>query len=481
MTEYLLSHSFPLLSAIDYPNLEFDRPWLHLLIMIGLVLFNGFFVATEVALVKLRTGQLEDVEEEYDPEQVEITRKVLDRLDRYIPACKFGASIAGVSLGAISVPFLVKTVLPWVRTFNFQSTAINQFTAFVIAMGVVLAFLVVWGKVIPNSIGFRRELHISMRFSRLLHWFFVVFSLPIIGLTALSNWFITSVLRIEPASEREIEHSAEDLRFYVEESGEEAVTETEKEILINALELNDLNVRDIITPRSEVVALDINESFEDNLERAVGSKHTRFPVINEHLDETLGLVHIKDMIQIMRDDDPSLKQVKRNILQVNEELELDTLLKTFLDQKAHIALVKDEYGGSLGIVMLDDLLELLVGDIQDEFEVEEESPIEKISDDEYLVAANMPLHELDDVVPELDLDSPDVSTVGGYVTSVMGHLPKVGETTEIEGFLVKVTDADERKINQLHFERILSQQATKEIATDEVKRTAISRKSVATG
>ena len=447
--------SFSMIGRIEYPELLFNHAWFHFLLILVLVLFNGFFVAAEVALVKLRSAQLEGAD--FDQEDsIDLTRKILGRLDRYIPACKFGSSIAGVLLGAISVPFLIKQLVPLVGAVGFNSVNIDLAVSFVIAVGIVLALLVVLGKVIPNSIGFRREIQVSMRISRPLYWFFQVFGLPILALTALSNFFMSRILRIEPASEREPERSAEDLKMYLEESGEDAVTATEKEILINVLELNDLKVRDIVTPRSEVVALDINDAFEENLEKAVGSKHTRFPLIDEHLDETLGQIHIKDLIQMMQQPEkPNLKKVKRNILRVNEELELDSLLRTFVSENAHIALVNDEYGGSSGIVMLDDLLELLVGDIQDEFEEEEEDPVEIISEHEYVVAANLPLHELDDVVPELDLESEEVSTVGGYVTEVLGHLPKVGEVAQIAGFNVQVTDADEKKVNEVVFKRIV--------------------------
>jgi CBS domain containing-hemolysin-like protein len=291
-----------------------------------------------------------------------------------------------------------------------------------------------------------------------LYYFYHAFGLPIIALTKFSNWFMEKVLRIEPASDREIEHSAEDLKIFVEETGEGEVTETERDILINALELNDLKVLDIVTPRSEVVALDVNDSFEENLERAVSSKHTRFPLINDHLDETVGWIHIKDLIQLMKEENPNLEKVSRTILRVPEHMELDMLLKILLKEKANIALVNDEFGGAQGIVMRDQLLKLLVGEKTHESDAdsdEERKKFEKISDDEFLVAASMPLHELDDLVPELDLESPEVRTVGGYVTSMLGYLPTVGETAEIEGFMMQVTEVDERKILSLKFNRIL--------------------------
>ncbi len=453
-----------LATIVHYPSLDFDNAIVHLLLILLLVVVNGYFVAVEVALIKLRAAQLDDTEEKY-AENVEITRKVLGNLDRYIPTCKFGASITGVGLGAVSLPFLVNLYYPTIKSLGPESWRAGLLISFALAFCTILALLVVFGKVIPNSIGFRREREVSLICSQSIHYFFLVFFVPIVVLTKFSNWFMSAVLNIQPASEREPEHSAEDLKIFVEESGEDAVTETEKEILFNALELNDLTALDIFTPRSEVVALDINEPFEVNLERAVGSKHTRFPLINEHLDETLGQVHIKDLIYLLQrhrdsDKEPSLTDVRRPIAQITEDMALDELLKLFLSEKAHIALVVDKYGGAQGVVILNELLETLVGDIQDEFEEDEEELYQKISDDEYVIAGNMPLHELDDVIPELDLDSPDVSTVAGYVTSVIGHHPKEGETTEIEGFIVEVTKTDERKVHEVKLERIQKEDKT---------------------
>ncbi|MDF1813360.1 MAG: hemolysin family protein [Verrucomicrobiales bacterium] len=461
-----VAESGAVLADINYPNLLFEHSWIHVVLLLIFVLINGFFVASEVALIKLRSSQLDKHDPKY-AEYAAVTRKILEHLDRYITACKFGASVSGILLGAVFVPFLVGKLVPQdksngylIQKLGFRSESVDLILAFLIALCISICLLVVFGKVIPNSIGFRRELQVSLRCSKPLHLFYNVFGLPIILLTKFSNWFMEAVLKIEPASEREIEHSAEDLKIFVEETGDDAVTETERDILINALELNDLKVLDIVTPRSEVIALDINDPFEKSLEKAVQSKHTRFPLIDEHLDDTLGWVHIKDLIQLLQEENPRLDRVKRTILRVPEDMELDKLLRTLLNEKANIALVNDEFGGAQGIVMRDQILKLLVvgtAEEADDNENEEEIKFEKISDDEFLVAASMPLHELDDLVPELDLESIDVRTVGGYVTSVLGHHPEVGETAEIEGFLMKVVAANERKILSLRFNRILSE------------------------
>jgi CBS domain containing-hemolysin-like protein len=207
-----------------------------------------------------------------------------------------------------------------------------------------------------------------------------------------------------------------------------------------------------MTPRNEVVSLDVQKTFDENLDVALECKHTRFPLIEAHLDNTLGLIHIKDLLAETRKETPDLANIRRDIIPVPELMPLDKLLKTFLNKQSHVALVVDEFGGALGLVMLDDVLEELVGTIQDEFD-EDEKEFRRVSDDEFTVHGTLPLHELAEETG-LTFDSPDVSTVGGYVTHLIGHLPEAGETTVVENYEVTVTEADERSVGEVKFRRI---------------------------
>ena len=200
------------------------------------------------------------------------------------------------------------------------------------------------------------------------------------------------------------------------------MTETERDILVNALGLSERIVRDIMTPRSSIVALDINVDFQKNLRRAVESKHTRFPLIDRHFQNTLGLVHIKDLLAVLNEPEPDLRRIKRELLAVPNLMPLDKLLKFFLAKHTHLALVVDEFGGTVGMVTLDDVIEELVGTIHDEFDAEER-PFQRLTEEEFLVDAGMSLYDLAEFT-ELKLESDDVSTVGGYVTKVLGHLPE---------------------------------------------------------
>src|SRR5947199_8913826 len=207
-----------------------------------------------------------------------------------------------------------------------------------------------------------------------------------------------------------------------------------------------------MTPRGEIVYLDLEDDFETNVKKAIESKHTRFPLCRENLDNTVGLIHVKDLLTMMRDPHPDLLKIKRELIPVPEMMPLEKLLKLFLSKHAHVALVVDEFGGTVGMVMLENVLEELVGDIQDEFDFEKEE-FRKINANEFSVDGALGLYELNDLAT-LDLESPDVSTIGGYVTHLLGHLPKMGEQVKIDNFMVTVSQSDDRRVKQLHFKRL---------------------------
>ena len=225
-----------------------------------------------------------------------------------------------------------------------------------------------------------------------------------------------------------------------------------KELLINALDLRERVVRDIMTPRGQVVFLNVEESFEDNVKKALASRHTRFPLCRGHLDNTIGLIHIKELVPLMRDPNPDLLRIRRELIPVPEMMSLEKLLSLFLSKHAHLAIVVDEFGGTVGMVTLENVLEELVGDIQDEFDTEKEE-FREINENEFSVDGALALYELRDLAG-IELESADVSTIGGYVTHLLGHLPKQGEHVQNGNYLVTISQSDGRSVQQLHFRKL---------------------------
>ncbi len=428
------------------------------LLLVILILLNAIFVAAEVSLVRIHKGQLETALKDGRRGSARAL-KVLDNAQAYCAACQLGITGSSIVLGALGVPLLSGWLSPILIPLGFSDSLINV-ALFVISVLLLTFFHLIIGEQIPRAFGIRKTLGTAIAMSHPLRFFYFLVAGPIWVIEKISNLIIKQIFRMEPGDISTIGHTADELKFMVEETGRaKEVTKTEHEILSNALELNDLCVRDILTPRNEVVVLDIHRAFRENLDHALESKHTRFPLVDGHLDNTLGLIHIKDLLREVQRESMNLFAAKRDLMRVSEKLPLDEMLQVFLSKRAHIALVVDEFGGSVGLVMLDDVLDQVVGDIMDEFDEEEEAGFTRIDSDSFTVEGGFPLHELTDEVEGLDLENRDVSTVGGYITSVAGRIPEPGETITLKGYQASIIEADERSVQKIHFTKVESEES----------------------
>jgi len=464
----LISHFQFLASVAPEPATDFPSAGKAMLYIAGIIFFlflNAFFVASEFAIVKVRPSQLEG-EAKDNPVKAATALKVVNNLDGYLSANQLGITIASLALGFLGEPFVAAMVSPllmqtgmsvwWVKGISF-ALAIISFT-----------FLhVVIGELMPKSIAISRSVGVTMNLAAPLHAFYKSAHWAILVLNGTANWLLKKLFNIEPISEGDHHHSAEELALLVAQSEKsQEVTETEREILINALGLNELWVRDVMTPRNKVVVLDADAPFSEALDVAMRSKHTRFPLAKGHLDQAIGLIHIKDLFKAMRDPEPDLMRIKRDLKIVPDTMPLDMLLKFFLKEHAHLALVVDEFGTPAGIVFLDNVIEELVGEIQDEFDSDRRSDFTRINDGEFIVEGSMTLNDLEGYVEELYLESGEVTTVGGYITQQLGRFPEIGETVEVLGYEAKVTSIDGRRVGQVHFRKLPEVSAIAESVED---------------
>src|SRR5438094_2317527 len=429
-----------------------------LTIIAALVGLNGFFVACEFAIVKVRMSQLDALADEGNL-RAQFARRVRSHLDAYLSATQLGITLASLSLGWLGEQFLAQMLSPFFALLHIYSHV------FVTSVSIALAFVgitflhIVFGELGPKYTAIANPLSVTLRLVRPLGAFYVVFKPAIWLLHKSSNFLLQTVLRRQPVPATELAHTEEELRLILEQSEKsKEVSPLGRSLLMNVLDLRNRVVRDIMTPRGEIVYLNVEDDFETNVKKAIESQHTRFPLCRDNLDNTIGLIHIKDLLLMMRDPHPDLMQIKRELLPVPEMMALENLLRLFLSKHAHVAIVVDEFGGTVGIVTLEDVLEELVGDIQDEFDSEKEE-FRKISANEFSVDGALGLYELNDLA-KLDLDSPDVSTIGGYVTHLLGHLPKTGEQVTIDSYLVTVSEADNRRVKQLNFNKLSDAVAT---------------------
>jgi len=421
-------------------------------VVLLLVFLNGFFVSSEFALVKIRMSQLEALIAEGN-KRAGIGRHVTGNLDAYLSACQLGITLASLGLGWVGEPFVAQMLQPFFALAGITSTTIITSISFALAFSIITFLHIVLGEQAPKILAIRKVLPTTLWVSPPLRLFYAVFKPAIWFLNASSNWVLRYILRIGPAAARELAHTEEELRFIFEESEKsEEVSPLGRKLVVNVLDLRKRVVRDIMTPRGDVVYLDIEDNFEQNIEKALKSKHTRFPLCRENLDNTIGLIHIKELVPMMRDPHPDLLRIKRELIPVPEMMPLERLLSLFLSKHAHLAIAVDEFGGTVGMVTLENVLEELVGDIQDEFDTEKEE-FREISENEFTVDGALGLYELNDLA-QLELESADVSTIGGYVTHLLGHLPKQGEQVKIDNYLVTVSQTDARRVRQLHFRKL---------------------------
>jgi CBS domain containing-hemolysin-like protein len=449
----------------DFPSL--GETIFYLLGITFFLLLNAFFVASEFAIVKVRPSQLESHGKETGAD-VERAIHVVKHLDGYLSANQLGITFSSLALGFLGEPFVKALVSPILAQTGMPEVGI-YWVSLVIAYASFTFLHVVVGELMPKSIAIRRALGTTMMLVGPLHLFFKTFYLVIRFFQGTANWLLKTFFRIDPISEGEHVHSAEELAILVTHSGKfKEVTDTEREILINALELNELWVRDVMTPRTEVVVLDADEPFEKTLDVAIRSKHTRFPLVKGHLDQAIGLIHIKDLFKLLNDPDPDLMRIKRDLKMVPDTMPLDSLLKFFLKEHAHLAMAVDEFGTPVGVVFLDNVMEELVGDIQDEFD-NEHSPFIRINDDEFVVEGSVTLNDLEGYVADLYLESGEVTTVGGYITQQLERFPETGETLEILGYEAKVTSTDGRRVGQVHFRKLAEKSEVGEIGEAETE------------
>ncbi len=447
---------------------------LKLLAILVLVLLNGFFVASEFALVKVRSSQLEALIEDGDQGAFAVKR-VLDRLDAYLSATQLGVTLASLALGWIGEPYIAQMLEPLCLLAGIQSPIVISSLSVTFGFVAITFLHIIFGELAPKYLAIGQPVPVAKAFVGPLRLFYGIFQPVIWCLNKSSNFILRKVFSIDPAGGQELGHSEEELRVILSESEKsQEVTPLGKELLINALDLRRRVVRDIMTPRGTVVYLDIDKSFEENLTKAQTSRHTRFPLCKGHLDNPIGLVHIKDLLGLVREAKPDLLSIKRELLMVPEMMPLERLLTTFLSKHAHLGAVVDEYGGTMGIVTLDNVLAEIVGDIHDEFDAEQ-TEFKQLNPDEFEVDGMLGLYELNDLT-ELELTNAEVSTVGGYITHLIGHLPKQGEQIQVGDYLVTVAKTDGRRIGQLHFKKSPAPLAA-EIPEKDVEESSVGLKS----
>jgi CBS domain containing-hemolysin-like protein len=422
------------------------RTALALVLTLVLVLANGFFVAAEYAFVRVRKTQLDEIAQRGSA-RARLASRVLDRLDQYISAAQLGVTLCSLAIGWLGEPAVAAVLEP---VFEWLPEPILHVVSFGLAFAAITYLHIVLGELAPKYLSIQRALPLALWCVYPLHFFYQLMY-PFI---ALVNGSANAILRwvgIRPTDELDV-HSEEELKMLVAVSTKKGVLqESERQIVGRAMEFADRMVRQVMVPRTEMVAVPDDMGVKELLATARHHRFSRFPVYQEDLDHIIGIVHVKDLVGIDRDSRATARETMRKVPVIPETMRLDQALAEFRRQRVQLGVVLDEFGGTAGLVTLEDVIEQLVGEVQDEFDKEapafkEETPGTYVVDG---------LTSLDALRERLRLQLADepYDTVGGLVFGRLGRLAAVGDTIEVEGYRFQVTGVDGRRVAQVRVVR----------------------------
>jgi magnesium and cobalt exporter, CNNM family len=421
-------------------------PWLGLLAVIVLVLANGFFVAAEFAIVAVRRSRLQQLAGE-GKATAKLACEVVKHLDRYIAACQLGITMASLGLGWIGEPALARQLEPILRPLGGRfAWASAHGVAITAAFTVITGLHIVLGELAPKGLALQRPEGTTLWVARPLRWFYNVFRWPIGALNAVGN-AVLRVFGMHPASGEEMVHSADELQLLLRASQRAGEVEpSEARIASRAFEFADLTAGELLTPRTEVEAVPVTLALPEVLECAGRVTHSRLPVYEGSLDHVVGLLYLRDLFRFIANPPEAfdLRAVMRPVLTVPTTKRADALLEEMRSARQELAIVVDEYGGTAGLVTLHDLVEGLVGRIDEEAPAtgtdRPAQPRAKEPDGSQVFPGLTRLRDFEETtgirVPEEERQAAD--TLGGLVMLKLGRLPRAGDEVEVGGRRLRV-------------------------------------------
>jgi CBS domain containing-hemolysin-like protein len=420
-----------------------------ILAVFALVMLNGFFVAAELALVRIRDTQLDTLVAKGN-RRAKIARRIIRHLDAYIGATQFGITIASMGLGVVVEPVFHELLQPLFTAAHITSRETQRTTSILVGFFVNSYLLIVVGELAPKALAIRKTLDTALAVAIPLRWFYRL-SYPFIWVLNHSSQWLLRRLGIEMPSEGELAHSEEELRLLLATSqrifGGSTVG---RDVALNALDLRRRIAREVMRPRQEIVALNTEATFAECMELVEKMRYSRFPLCEGgDLDKMLGVVHFKDLFALREKakTGADLAAVARKLIYIPETARLEKLLQLLLDRKLHFAIVVDEYGGTVGLVTLENILEELVGQIQDEFD-QEKPLLVRTSETTWEASGALPLHELEEIVGE-PLQEEGITTASGWVTHRLGGFPKEGNVLVVGMCELRVEETDGTRVAKL--------------------------------
>jgi CBS domain containing-hemolysin-like protein len=428
---------------------------LKILGVLALVLINGFFVAAEFALVKIRDTQLQPIIRQ-GSRRAKVAQVILHRLDTFLSAAQLGITMASLGLGWIGQPVFTTLLEPLLVPLGIQSPVWQHSISFALGFTVLTFLHISAGEQAPKLLAIQKPLPTALWIAYPLLWFYRLSYPFVILLNAASKWLLRRA-GLETVTEIERAYTEEELRLLFNTTAGGSGPARGRDIVLNALDLRHRVAREVMRPRHEVTAFDTDAPIDQCLALAEKTRYSRFPLCTGgDLDQTRGIVHIKDLYA-QRDKArmaADLLPVVRPLIYVPETARLEKLLQLFLERKLHMAIVVDEYGGTVGIISLENVLESLVGQIQDEFD-QEKSELTAVSENAWEAAGTLPLHELEKITGEVQQGESvgSVATASGWVTQKLGGFPKAGDVLTVGACELRVEEMDGPRVARLKITR----------------------------
>lgn len=414
--------------------------------MVLLILLNGFFVSIEYAIVKVRHHRINALAEEGKQRAI-IVKGMLGRLEQYLSACQVGITLCSLGLGWLSEPIITSLLYPIFEMLGLQG-GIMSVISLTIAFLFIAMMHIVFGELAPKTVAILKAESIVMWFARPMKLFFRLMY-PLVWLLQKISTTVLKIVGVTPSSGQTQLHTEDEIRIMMKESSERGLLDsTEMSLVDNIFEFADTTAKEIMIPRTEMQCLYIQDTLEENLNVALEGTRTRYPVCDEDKDHIIGFFHIKDLI---KSNEQQYMEFLRPIMAVPESIPISTLMKRLQRTKSQIAILIDEYGGTSGMVTLEDIVEQIVGEIQDEFD--EERPSVEQTGNAYSVDGLMLIDSINHIF-DLDLDSEGYDTIGGWLYSRLPVLPpRQGASFQYKDFLFAVEELDHKRIARIRLIR----------------------------
>lgn len=420
-----------------------------------LVLLNGFFVLSEFAIVKVRRSKLEEMLKQKKP-NASLALKMSNSLDTYLSATQLGITLSSLALGWIGEPALAKLLEPIFTYFFGDNPVLLHTVSFAMAFTVITFLHVVFGELIPKSVAIAKAETMALIVAKPLYLFWILF-FPLIRFFDIVAAFFLKGMGVTPASEHELAHSEEELRIIVNESFKGGyIDSVESEIIKNAVDFSETVAREIMTPRKDMVCINAEKSFEENVEIVTSTRYTRYPYCHGGKDNISGMIHTRDLLNnVLAHKNIQMSELVRPIIMVPENASVAGILSKMNKERIHIALVVDEYGGTSGLLTMEDILEEIVGDTSDEHDTANEM-IRIIDENTYEFDGMVNLEKVEEAL-DIRFDEMEHSvTIGGLVFNLIGRLPEVGDIVDDGICRYEILEINNKRIKKLLCEKLVS-------------------------